>query len=103
LNFCTINAARKTSAALQLTPDQDKLGPPIEDAIRARGKDRQARLEAIQKEVGELRGKSPPEVLCDRNPVDFLSQRKYPCFDCFGHAPMKYCDACRQEYGAAAG
>ena len=62
-------------AALRLTPDQDKLWPPVEDAIRARGKDRATRLAAIQKEVGELRGKSPLEVLRDRNPVDFLSQR----------------------------
>ena len=31
-------------AALQLTPDQEKLWPPIEDAIRARAKDRQARI-----------------------------------------------------------
>src|SRR6516165_8785355 len=62
-------------AALQLTADQDKLWPPVEEAIRARGKDRQTRLAAIQKEVGELRGKSPLEVLRDRNPVDFLSQR----------------------------
>jgi len=62
-------------AALQLTADQDKLWPPVEEAIRARGKDRETRLAAIQKEVGELRGKSPLEVLRDRNPVDFLSQR----------------------------
>jgi hypothetical protein len=44
-------------ATLQLTADQDKLWPAVEDAIRARGKDRQTRLAAIQKEVGELRGK----------------------------------------------
>ena len=31
-------------AALQLTPDQEKLWPPIEDAIRIRAKDRQARI-----------------------------------------------------------
>src|SRR6516164_9073866 len=62
-------------AALQLTADQDKLWPPVEEAIRARGKDRETRLAAIQKEVGDLRGKSPLEVLRDRNPVDFLSQR----------------------------
>jgi hypothetical protein len=62
-------------AALQLTPDQEKSWPAVEDAIRARGKDRQTRLAAIQKEVGELRGKSPLEVLRDRSPVDFLSQR----------------------------
>ena len=62
-------------AALQLTADQDKLWPPVEEAIRARGKDRQTRLAAIQKEVGDLRGKSPLEVPRGRNPADFLSQR----------------------------
>ena len=30
-------------AALQLTADQDKLWPPVEEAIRARGKDRETR------------------------------------------------------------
>ena len=38
-------------AALQLTPDQEKLWPPVEDAIRARAKNRQARME----QVAELR------------------------------------------------
>jgi hypothetical protein len=28
---------------------------------------------------------------------------KYLCFDCSGHAPINYCDACRQEYDAATG
>src|SRR6516162_10890247 len=32
--------------ALQLTPDQEKLWPPIEDAIRARAKDREQRVDA---------------------------------------------------------
>ena len=34
-------------AALQLTPDQTKYWPPIENAIRARAEDRQARLSKI--------------------------------------------------------
>jgi hypothetical protein len=37
-------------STLALTPDQEKLWPAIEDAIRARSKDRQARLSAIEKE-----------------------------------------------------
>jgi hypothetical protein len=35
-------------AALQLTPDEEKLWPPIEAAIRARAKDRQAALLLLQ-------------------------------------------------------
>jgi hypothetical protein len=62
-------------AALQLTADQEKFWPAIEDAIRARAKDRQTQIANVQKEAAELRGRSPIEVLRDRNPVDFLGQR----------------------------
>ena len=62
-------------SALQLTPDQEKLWPAIEDAIRARAKDRQTRVANVAKEAAELRDRSPIENLRDRNPVDFLSQR----------------------------
>ena len=62
-------------SALQLTPDQEKLWPAIEDAIRARAKDRQTRIANVTKEAAELRDRSPIEALRDRNPVDFLSQR----------------------------
>jgi hypothetical protein len=62
-------------STLQLTPDQEKLWPAVEDAIRARAKDRQTRLAKLQKEAAELRGKSRVEILRDRNPVEFLNQR----------------------------
>jgi hypothetical protein len=62
-------------AALQLTPDQQKLWPPVEAAIRARAKDRQARIAAIQEKVGELREKGRIEALRERNPVEFLERR----------------------------
>jgi hypothetical protein len=62
-------------ATLQLTPDQEKLWPAIEDAIRTRAKDRQARITAVEQRAAELRGKSPVEVLRDRNPVEFLQRR----------------------------
>jgi hypothetical protein len=62
-------------AALQLTPDQEKYWPAIEEAIRARAKDRQARLQNVEARVTELRSKSPVEALRDRNPVDFLHRR----------------------------
>ena len=62
-------------AALQLTPDQEKYWPAIEEAIRARAKDRQARLQNVEARISELRSKSPVEALRDRNPVDFLHRR----------------------------
>jgi hypothetical protein len=62
-------------AALKLTPDQEKYWPAVEDAIRARAKNRQARFAAIEKRVGELREGNPVEVLRDRDTVDFLQRR----------------------------
>ena len=62
-------------AALQLTPDQEKLWPPIEAAIRARAKDRQARIATAADRMRELRDRSPIEVLRDRNPIEFMKKR----------------------------
>ena len=61
--------------ALQLTPDQEKYWPAIEDAVRARAKDRQARITTEAARVNELRERSPIEALRDRNPVDFMHRR----------------------------
>jgi LTXXQ motif family protein len=62
-------------AALQLTPDQEKLWPPIEEAIRARAKDRQARIATAVDRARELRDRSRIEVLRDRNPIEFMKRR----------------------------
>jgi LTXXQ motif family protein len=62
-------------AALQLTPDQEKYWPAIEDAMRARSKDRQTRIENVAGRLQELRDRSSIEVLRDRNPVNFLHRR----------------------------
>ena len=43
-------------AALKLTPEQEKYWPAVEDAIRTRAKNRQARIADIAKRVAELRG-----------------------------------------------
>jgi hypothetical protein len=64
-----VNVIKST---LQLTPDQEKLWPAVEDAIRARARDRQTRLANLQKEADEMRGKSRVEILRDRNPIEFL-------------------------------
>ena len=62
-------------AALQLTPDQEKYWPAIEDAIRTRAKDRQARIIEAAKRMAELRESNPLDVLRNRDPVDFLRRR----------------------------
>src|SRR5207344_280761 len=51
-------------AALQLTPDQAKLWPAVEDAIRARGQGRYLRLQAL---VG------PPSA--DVDPIQLVRTR----------------------------
>jgi hypothetical protein len=62
-------------AALELTPDQEKFWPPIEAAIRARARDREARIAAVAARLSELRDRSPIDILRDRNPVEFLQRR----------------------------
>jgi LTXXQ motif family protein len=62
-------------AALQLTPDQEKYWPAIEDAIRARAEHRQARLAAVATRIGELRNGGLIEALRNRDPVDLLQRR----------------------------
>jgi len=57
--------------ALQLTAEQEKYWPAVEDAIRARAKNRQARWER----VAELRDSSPMDALHDRNPVELMHRR----------------------------
>jgi hypothetical protein len=58
-------------AALQLTPDQEKYWPAVEEAIRARAKNRQARLER----VAELRDSGLMEAVGDRSPVELMQRR----------------------------
>src|SRR5215472_6251038 len=62
-------------AALQLTPDQEKLWPPVESAIRARAEDRRARIARIQETVGRRADESRAEVLRNRDPIAFLQRR----------------------------
>ncbi|MGO4837607.1 Spy/CpxP family protein refolding chaperone, partial [Rhizobiaceae sp. 2RAB30] len=58
-------------AALQLTPDQEKLWPPVEEAIRARADARRAHFEAMAQPREERRNSL--ELLRAR--ADNLSQR----------------------------
>ena len=61
--------------ALQMTPDQEKLWPAVEEAIRSRAAGRQARLAEREARIAELRDRNAIEILQDRNPVDFLRRR----------------------------
>jgi hypothetical protein len=62
-------------ATLQLTPDQEKYWPPIEDAIRARAKDRESRIAAAAARRAEIRDRSLMEILRDRDPITFMNRR----------------------------
>lgn len=62
-------------AALQLTPDQEKLWPPVETAIRARAEDRKARIAKIQETVGRRADESRVEAMRNRDPISFLQRR----------------------------
>jgi hypothetical protein len=62
-------------ATLQLTPDQEKLWPAVENAIRARSKDRQARLARAEDRAEQRRDQGVAESLRDRDPVEFLNRR----------------------------
>jgi hypothetical protein len=62
-------------SALQLTPDQEKLWPPVEDAIRARAQDREERLVSTVGEAEERNGRNTIDTLRNRNPIDFMHRR----------------------------
>jgi hypothetical protein len=62
-------------AALQLTPEQEKLWPPVESAIRARAEDRKARVAKIQETVGRRVDEGRVEALRNRDPIAFLQRR----------------------------
>ena len=57
-------------AALQLTPDQEKYWPAVEDAIRSSAKNRQARLER-RREMRE----STTGAAHERNPIELMQRR----------------------------
>jgi LTXXQ motif family protein len=75
LNALTDARIAVVKAALQLTPDQERYWPAIEEAIRSRAKARQTRLENAAARVAELRDRNPIEILRDRDPIQFLNRR----------------------------
>lgn len=62
-------------AALQLTPEQMKYWPAIENAIRNRAQDRQARIAKMAETVGSKVDEGPTEILRNRDPVNFMQRR----------------------------
>jgi LTXXQ motif family protein len=75
LNALTDARVALVKGALQLTPDQEKYWPTIEEAIRSRAKARQARLESVTTGRGERADRSSIEVVRDRSPIEFLNRR----------------------------
>ena len=59
--------------ALQMTPEQQKLWPPVEDAIRARASSRQARLAKLAAAMNSDKEYTPIEILRAR--ADGLVER----------------------------
>jgi hypothetical protein len=62
-------------SALQLTPDQQKLWPAVESAVRSNAKDRQARLAKVAETVGKRADESSVEIMRNRDPIAFLQRR----------------------------
>jgi hypothetical protein len=62
-------------ATLQLTPDQERHWPAIENAIRQRAKDRQERLQGLAERTEGRAQSGPVETLQNRNPIEFMHRR----------------------------
>ena len=62
-------------SALQLTPDQQKYWPAVEDAIRARAMSRVARLAQIEERMDKRSDETLVEKLKNRDPIAFLNRR----------------------------
>jgi hypothetical protein len=75
LNALTDARVAIVKGTLQLTPEQEKYWPAIEEAIRARAKNRLTRLENITTGAAERADRNRLEVMRDRNPVEFLNRR----------------------------
>jgi hypothetical protein len=60
-------------AALQLTPEQQKYWPPVEQAIRARAQSREQRIQALRERQGQLLSGDPIQLLHSR--ANNLAQR----------------------------
>ena len=73
LNALTDARIAVVKTALQLTPDQAKYWPALEEAIRARAQTRYARIQAIADQLGQ--GKDVDPIALFRGRADALAQR----------------------------
>jgi hypothetical protein len=73
LNAFTELRLQTLKSAMQLTPNQEKYWPAIEQAIRTRAQHRVARLQDFASQADQQ--DSPLMMALDRNPVDFLHRR----------------------------
>jgi hypothetical protein len=71
LNSLTDMRVGVVKAALQMTAEQEKYWPAVEEAIRVRSKNQQARLER----VAELHQNGAMDALRERNPVELMQRR----------------------------
>jgi hypothetical protein len=71
LNSLTDMRVGVIKAALQMTPDQEKYWPAVEEAIRARAKNRQARFERVAK----LHDSGAMDALHGSNPIELMQSR----------------------------
>jgi LTXXQ motif family protein len=62
-------------AALQLTPEQEKLWPAVEQAIRTGAEDRKARIAKVKETVGKRVDQNSVDALKNRDPIAFLQRR----------------------------
>jgi len=75
LNALTDARVAIMKAALQLTPEQTKLWPPVENAIRARAEDRKARFAKVAETMGKRVDESSADIMANRDPIAFLQRR----------------------------
>ncbi|HLH97613.1 MAG TPA: Spy/CpxP family protein refolding chaperone [Xanthobacteraceae bacterium] len=78
LNALTDARVMIVKAALQLTPDQEKFWPAIEQAIRQRAKDRQERLQGFMSQSATTEGQAQSDFvhpLLNRTPVELMQRR----------------------------
>jgi len=62
-------------AALQLTPEQTKFWPSVENAIRARAQNRQARISKVAETASKWVNVSSVDIMRNRDPIAFLNRR----------------------------
>jgi hypothetical protein len=76
-DFAALTDARLSliKAALQITPEQEKYWPAVENAVRARSAQRLQRLQEATERLSDIREHGLAASLLVRDPVAFLNRR----------------------------